>query len=123
MERRGAEFGRVTRRDLPTVPPVALREALVNAVVHTDYSQRGAPIRIAVFSDRVEVENPGIPLPGLTTEELHEGVSRLCNRVIARTFKELRLIERWGSGNTADDDGLHQRRADFAGLRTKRSAP
>lgn len=96
--RRGAEFGRVTRRDLPTVPPVALREALVNAVVHTDYSQRGAPIRIAVFADRVEIENPGILLPGLTIEELREGVSRLRNRVIARTFKELGFIEQWGSG-------------------------
>ena len=96
--RKGAEFGRVKRRDLPTVPPLALREALINAVLHTDYSQRGAPIRVAVFADRVEVENPGILLPGLTIEELHLGVSRLRNRVIARTFKELRLIEQWGSG-------------------------
>jgi predicted HTH transcriptional regulator len=53
---------------------------------------------VAVFQDRVEIENPGILLPGLTVEELHEGVSRLRNRVIARTFKELGLIEQWGSG-------------------------
>ncbi len=96
--RMGAEFGRLKRRDLPSVPPAALREALVNAVAHADYSQRGAPIRVAVFEDRIEVENPGILLPGLTVEELPEGVSRLRNRVIARTFKELRLIEQWGSG-------------------------
>lgn len=96
--RMGAEFGRLERRDLPSVPPTALREALVNAVVHADDSQRGAPIRVAVFDDRIEVENPGILLPGLTIEELREGVSRLRNRVIARTLKELRLIERWGSG-------------------------
>jgi predicted HTH transcriptional regulator len=96
--RMGAEFGRIKRRDRPTVPPMALREALVNAVLHTDYSQRGAPIRVAVFEDRVEVENPGILLPGLTIEELRQGVSRLRNRVIARTFKELGLIEQWGSG-------------------------
>lgn len=96
--RMGAEFGRLKRRDIPSVPPAALREALVNAVAHADYSQRGAPIRIAVFEDRVEIENPGILLPGLTVEELHEGVSRLRNRVIARTLKELRHIEQWGSG-------------------------
>jgi ATP-dependent DNA helicase RecG len=96
--RMGAEFERLKRRDLPSVPPAALREALVNAVAHADYSQRGAPIRVAVFEDRVEVENPGILLPGLTVEELREGVSRLRNRVIARTFKELALIEQWGSG-------------------------
>ncbi|MDR2215951.1 MAG: helix-turn-helix domain-containing protein [Nevskiaceae bacterium] len=96
--RMGADFGQLRRRDLPSVPPVALREVLVNAVVHADYAQRGAPIRIAVFDDRIEVENPGILLPGLTIEEIRDGVSRLRNHVIARTFKELRLIEQWGSG-------------------------
>jgi predicted HTH transcriptional regulator len=96
--RLGAEIGRLRRRDVPAVPPVALREALVNAVVHADYTQRGAPIRVAVFDDRVEIENPGILLPGLTPEDLHEGISRLRNPVIGRIFKELGLIEQWGSG-------------------------
>ncbi|MEX1183991.1 MAG: helix-turn-helix domain-containing protein [Gemmatimonadota bacterium] len=96
--RRGAEIGRLVRRDRIEVPPVALREALVNAVVHADYAQRGAPIRVAVFDDRVEVENPGILLPGLTVEDLREGVSRLRNRVIGRVFSELGLAEQWGSG-------------------------
>jgi cysteine synthase len=44
------------------VPPAVLREALVNAVVDADYLQRGAPIRMAVFDDRVEVESPGVLL-------------------------------------------------------------
>ena len=96
--RLGMTVGRVHRRDLPAVPPAALREALVNAVVHADYAQRGAPIRVAVFDDRVEVENPGILLPGLTIDELRDGVSRVRNRVIARVFKELGLIEQWGTG-------------------------
>lgn len=96
--RTGAEIGRLKRRDLPTVPPVALREALVNAVVHADYAQRGAPIRLAVFDDRVEIENPGILLPGLTLDEIADGVSRLRNRVIGRVLKELGLVEQWGSG-------------------------
>lgn len=96
--RLGMALGPVRRRDLPAVPPAALREALVNAVVHADYAQRGAPIRVAVFDDRVEVENPGILLPGLTVEELREGVSRVRNRVLARVFKELGLIEQWGTG-------------------------
>lgn len=96
--RMGSEIAQLKRRDLPAVPPAALREALVNAVVHADYSQRGAPIRVAVFDDRVEIENPGILLPGLTVEELREGVSRLRNRVIGRVFKELGLVEQWGSG-------------------------
>lgn len=94
----GMSIGRLQRRDAPAVPPAALREALVNAVVHADYALRGAPIRIAIFDDRVEVENPGILLPGLTIEDLREGVSRARNRVLARVFKELGLIEQWGTG-------------------------
>jgi predicted HTH transcriptional regulator len=96
--RLGVSIGRLQRRDVPAVPPAALREALVNAVVHADYAQRGAPIRVAVFDDRVEVENPGILLPGLTIEELCEGLSRVRNRVLARVFNELGLIEQWGTG-------------------------
>jgi len=93
-----AEISRLRRNDVRDVPPAALREALVNAVVHADYSQPGAPIRVAVFDDRVEIESPGILLPGLTIEELRNGVSRLRNRVIGRVFKELGLVEQWGSG-------------------------
>jgi predicted HTH transcriptional regulator len=96
--RLGMAVGRVRRRDLPAVPPTALREALVNAVAHADYTQRGAPIRVAVFDDRIEVENPGILLPGLTMDDLRDGVSRVRNRVIARVFKELGLVEQWGTG-------------------------
>src|SRR5579871_4917823 len=64
--RLGMSIGRLKRRDAPAVPPAALREVLVNAVVHADYALPGAPIRVAVFDDRVEIENPGILLPGLT---------------------------------------------------------
>jgi hypothetical protein len=80
------------------VPPAALREALVNAVVHADYARSGAPIRVAVFDDRVEVENPGVLLAGLTIEDIREGVSRVRNRVMARVFHELGLVEQWGTG-------------------------
>lgn len=86
------------RRDVPQYPPVALREAVINAVAHADYSQVGSPIRIAVFDDRVEIENPGLLQFGLTIEEMKRGVSKLRNRVIGRVFHELGLIEQWGSG-------------------------
>ncbi|MCL6551567.1 MAG: helix-turn-helix domain-containing protein [Firmicutes bacterium] len=79
-------------------PLVAVREALVNAVVHADYTQTGAPIRVAVFDDRLEVENPGILPFGLTIEDIRRGISKLRNRVIGRVFHALGLIEQWGSG-------------------------
>jgi ATP-dependent DNA helicase RecG len=86
------------RLDRWTVPLVALREAIINAIVHADYAERGAPIRVAVFDDRIEVENPGILPSGLTIEDIRKGVSKLRNRVIGRVFHELGLIEQWGSG-------------------------
>lgn len=86
------------RADVWQYPQVALREGIVNAVVHADYSQRGGPIRIAVYDERVEVENPGLLVPGLTFEDLYEGVSKLRNHVIGRVFREIGLIEQWGSG-------------------------
>jgi len=81
-----------------SLPVVAVREAIINAVVHADYAQRGAPIRLSLFDDRLEVENPGLLPFGLTVEDILQGVSKLRNRVIGRVFKELGLIEQWGSG-------------------------
>jgi predicted HTH transcriptional regulator len=79
-------------------PRVALREAVVNAVVHADYAQRGSLLRVAIFVDRMEIDNPGGLMPGLTLDEIHRGISRLRNRAIGRVFHELGLIEQWGRG-------------------------
>jgi len=94
----GAEIGAVRRKEHWSLPPVAVREAVINAVVHTDYAQRGAPLRLSIFDDRLEVENPGLLPFGLTVEDLPRGVSKLRNRVIGRVFHALGLIEQWGSG-------------------------
>lgn len=94
----GASIGRLRRTERWSLPPVAVREAVVNAVAHADYSQSGAPIRVAMFDDRLEVENPGLLPFGLTVADLPMGVSKLRNRVFGRVFHELGLMERWGSG-------------------------
>jgi ATP-dependent DNA helicase RecG len=88
----------VRREERWSVPLVAIREAVMNAIVHADYSEHGAPIRLAVFDDRIEIDNPGLLPFGLTVEDIQQGVSKLRNRVIGRVFHELRLIEQWGSG-------------------------
>ena len=95
---RGADFSEVQRRDVWSIPLGILREVVINALVHADYSQRGAPIRVAFFDDRIEIENPGILLPGMTIEDMKQGISKIRNPVIARVFRELNLIEQWGSG-------------------------
>ena len=94
----GAEIGPVRRTERWSLPPVAVREAVINAVVHADYAQRGAPLRVSIFDDRLEVENPGLLPFGLTVDDLPRGVSKLRNRVIGRVFHTLGLIEQWGSG-------------------------
>jgi ATP-dependent DNA helicase RecG len=94
----GAEIGAVRRQERWTLPPVAVREAVVNAVAHADYAQRGAPLRLALFDDRLEVENPGLLPFGLTVDDLFRGISKLRNRVIGRVLHELGLMEQWGSG-------------------------
>jgi ATP-dependent DNA helicase RecG len=94
----GAEIGTVRRKERWNLPPAAVREAVINAVAHADYAQRGAPLRIAIFDNRLEIENPGLLPFGLTIEDLPRGVSKLRNRVIGRVFHALGLIEQWGSG-------------------------
>lgn len=95
---RGADLSEVRRKDVWSIPLGILREVIINAMVHADYSQRGAPIRVVFLDDRIEVENPGILLSGLTIEDMKQGTSRIRNYVIARVFRELHLIEQWGTG-------------------------
>lgn len=96
--RRGLRVERTRSAEAWEFPFVALREAIINAVVHADYGQRGMPLRIAIFDDRIEVDNPGGLPPGLTIDDIRQGMSKLRNRVLGRVFHELHLIEQWGSG-------------------------
>ena len=90
-------FNKHARPDAP-LPLTILREAIINALMHADYSQRSAPIRIAFLDDRIEIENPGMLLAGMTLDTIKQGSSRIRNHVIARVFRELNLSQRWGSG-------------------------
>lgn len=96
--RTGIEVGRIEHKKVPQYPPRAIREAITNALLHTDYAMKGVTITIGIFDDRIEFTNPGGLTFGLTMEHALEGSSRLRNRVIGRVFKELHLIERWGLG-------------------------
>ncbi len=102
---RSADFSEIRRKDVWSIPLTILREAIINAIVHADYSQRGAPIRIVFLDDRIEIENPGILLPGLTIEDMKQGMSKIRNYVIARVFRELDLIEQWGNRSPKDFSG------------------
>jgi predicted HTH transcriptional regulator len=91
-------IGRLQREDVLQYPPIAIREAVMNALLHADYAMIGCHIQIAIFNDRIEFTNPGGLPFGQTIEKALAGSSRIRNRVIARVFRELHLIEQWGSG-------------------------
>ncbi|RTQ47504.1 hypothetical protein EJV47_18970 [Hymenobacter gummosus] len=86
------------RQDIPEYSAVALREVLVNALAHADYSRHGMTIKVAVYSNRIEVENPGGWPLGLSEEDFRNGVSRARNPVIAGVLHKLTIMENWGSG-------------------------
>lgn len=87
------------RRDIPEYPEEAVREAVVNAVAHRDYSDfvRGSYIQIRLFADRLEVQNPGGLYGNVSVETLEEEQSTR-NRVLMRLMEDLHLVENRGSG-------------------------
>lgn len=96
--RLAAKIDQIQRKDIPEYALIAIREVLTNAVVHADYSISGMNPRVSIFSDRLEIENPGMLPFGYTLEEFIAGVSHIRNKVIARVFRELHLMEEWGTG-------------------------
>ena len=86
------------RTDNYEIPIVALREALINALIHRDYANFGRDIKMGVYDDIVNIVSPGA-LPSIVTiEDILRGRSEIRNKGIANVFKELGLIEQWGSG-------------------------
>lgn len=92
-----AVFGEVKRRDVYSIPVEAIREVVVNALVHANYAERGTPIRVGFYDDRIQVDSPGLLLPGMTVESMRRA-SRLRNLSLARIFREAGIMEQWGTG-------------------------
>ncbi len=92
------EIKGLQRTDTYELPEDALREALINAVIHRDYTNQGRDIKVGIYDDIINIVSPGGFPSTLTAEALQEGRSEIRNRVVARIFKELGYIEQWGSG-------------------------
>jgi ATP-dependent DNA helicase RecG len=93
------EPGKLERQDIPLYPPLALREALVNALCHRDYTIAGGAIFVAIYDDQLEVTSTGLLPPGITIAELkRDHASRLRNPLIAGVFYRRGLIEQWRRG-------------------------
>ncbi|MDP2926219.1 MAG: helix-turn-helix domain-containing protein [Nanoarchaeota archaeon] len=83
------------RKEILELPDEALKEALINAIAHRDYNERGARIQVDIFDDRVEISNPG----GLIIKEEEFGKRSLSrNPLIFGLLQRLDLVEKVGSG-------------------------
>ena len=74
-----------------------MREALINVIVHNDYSNE-IPPKVESFSDRIGIASSGGLVQGMTEEELYSGYSAQRNKELMRVFKDLHLVEQLGSG-------------------------
>jgi ATP-dependent DNA helicase RecG len=87
------------RADDPLYPPVALREALANALCHRDYGMAGGSVGVAIYDDRLEITSTGNLPFGLTPDDLKRPhASRPWNPLIASVFYRRGIIEQWGRG-------------------------
>jgi len=87
----------VIRTDKQDYPEEAIREALLNAIVHRDYSFSGSII-INVTDNKMEFISLGGLLPGLSPDDIRSGISQPRNKKLAEVFHRLRLIESYGTG-------------------------
>lgn len=84
------------RRSVPMIPELALREVLANALIHQDLTTMGAGPLIEVYTDRVEVTNPGEPL--VEPDRLLDAPPRSRNEALASFMRRLGICEERGSG-------------------------
>lgn len=92
-----ASFHDLIRTDERDYPEDAIREALLNAIVHRDYSFSGSTL-INIYSDRLEIISLGGLVSGLSLEAAMMGASQSRNERLAALFYRLKLIEAYGTG-------------------------
>jgi ATP-dependent DNA helicase RecG len=96
FNRTRAEFEGLDRIDKRDYPTEALREALLNAITHRDYSFSGSTL-ISIFDDRIEFVTIGGLVCGLTYKDIMLGISALRNQKLANVFYRQKLIEAYGT--------------------------
>lgn len=89
--------GSPQRIEIPEIPYEALREAVINAVIHRDYFEKGANVMVEIFDDRIEISSPGGLVKGLSEADFGKK-SILRNPGIAGLFHRMGYIEKMGTG-------------------------
>ncbi len=86
------------RIDSPLWDERAMREIVINAIVHNDYYTNEVPPKFEIFSDRIEITSAGRLPIDMTQEEFFSGVSSPRNKELMRVFRDVDLVESLGSG-------------------------
>lgn len=84
------------RKEMPTYPPLIIRELVANAIIHQDFQEKGTGPMIEIFRDRVEITNPGKPLISTLRFIDHSPQSR--NEKLAAFMRRIQICEERGSG-------------------------
>jgi predicted HTH transcriptional regulator len=93
---RNEHIGSAFREDRPLYPAIAIRELIANALIHQDMTITGAGPLIEMFSDRMEITNPGTPL--VSPERFLDSPPRSRNEALASLMRRMRLCEEQGTG-------------------------
>ena len=116
------EIKAIERKEIPEYPLEAVREAIINAVMHRDYFQTGASVSVDIFDDRLEISNPGGLPKGLDKNNFgKKGVRR--NPLIADLLYRVRYVEKAGTGinrikKSLKEAGLPAPKIEFNGFFT-----
>ena len=94
-----ATIEKLSRIDVRDYPVIAVREALLNLLVHRDYSFSASAL-ISIYDDRIEFVSIGGLMPGIDLEDILAGISVCRNQNLANVFYRLHLIEAYGTGLT-----------------------
>ena len=86
------------RIDSPLWDERAMREIVINAIVHNDYYTNEVPPKFEIFSDRIEITSAGRLPIGMTKEEFFSGISSPRNKELMRVFRDVDMVESLGSG-------------------------
>lgn len=85
------------KQDWP-IPNIVLREGVVNALIHRDYTISGASVRVFLFKDRLEIRSPGRPPNTLTIETMKIGISISRNSLLAQVMRDMGYVQKAGLG-------------------------
>lgn len=92
-----ATIEKLLRIDVRDYPEIAVRETLLNLLIHRDYSFSASAL-ISIYTDRIEFVSIGGLMPGIDLEDVMVGISVCRNQDLANVFYRLRLIEAYGTG-------------------------